>query len=108
VPAPITDKQRQEFKSKYKNLEEAKKDLTDKLKANGWGRWGRAGSLGSVPEPVLLRQCRTGHPFGHWLSFLLHTFVTKLILQTRFFLCLNPLQPKLICERMPCQLLIVP
>jgi len=43
--APVTDVHRQEFKIKYKNLDEAKKDLTEKLKVNGWGRGGNQGCL---------------------------------------------------------------
>jgi len=46
-------------------------------------------------EAVLLRQRRVGHPFRHWLSFLLPIFVTKLMLQTRFFSCPIPLLPNL-------------
>jgi len=49
--------------------------------------------LRSVPEAVLLRQRRVGHPFCHWLSFLLPAFVTELMLQTRFFSCPIPLLP---------------
>jgi len=41
----VTDVQRQEFKIKYKNLDETKKDLTEKLKVNGWGRGGNQGCL---------------------------------------------------------------
>ena len=47
---------------------------------------------------MLLRQRRVGHPFRHWLSFILPAFITKLMLQTRFFSCLIPLLPDLIFE----------
>jgi len=54
--------------------------------------------LGSVPEVVLLHQRRFGHPFRHWLSFLLPAFVTELMLQTRLFSCPIPLLPNMIFE----------
>jgi len=54
--------------------------------------------LRSIPKAVLLRQRRVGHPFRHWLSFLLPAFVTELMLQTRFFSCPIPLLPNLIFE----------
>ena len=47
---------------------------------------------------VLLRQRRVGHPFHHWLSFLLPAFVTELMLQTRFFSYPIPLLPTLTFE----------